>query len=159
MQDLPYSDGCFVCGHENALGLKLRFQATEVGEVRTRCTLPDGYNGFLERAHGGIVSSILDEAMGWATTLRSQRFTYTIDLRIQFRQPVPIGKPLEVRARVVRHTRRISFAEGEILDAAGNRLANSEGKFVMLDQESTDQIAGALIYDPGAWHFDPQDST
>ena len=153
MQPLPYSESCFVCGHDNPLGLKLRF-FRDADEVVSRFELPFDYRGFLDRTHGGITSSLLDEAMGWATAIRWNRFTYTVELKVRFRRPVPVETPLEVRARVSRHTRRLSFAEARILMADDGILATAEGKFMQVDSDESNEVAGALIYDPGAWRFD-----
>jgi len=152
VKPLPYSDGCFVCGHENPHGLGLRFRA-EGDEVVTEVHLPARFRGFMDRTHGGIVSALVDEAMGWATVLRSDRFTYTAELLVRFREPVPLETDLQVRARVTRHTRRLSFAEGEILVPGGRALVRATGKFAMVGEAETRAIAEALIYQPGAWRF------
>ena len=153
MQPLPYSESCIVCGHQNPIGLQLRFFRDQ-DEVTSRFELPADYRGFLDRTHGGIVSSLLDEAMGWATTLRCNRFTYTVELKVRFKIPVPVETPLEVRGAVARHTRRLSFAEARILTADGEELATAEGKFMMITGEETNEVAGQLVYDPGAWRFE-----
>jgi hypothetical protein len=33
-------------------------------------------------------------------------------------------------------------------------LATAEGKFMRLDRDESDTVAGQLIYDPGAWRFE-----
>ncbi len=66
---------------------------------------------------------------------------------------MPIETPLEVRARVSRHTRRLSFAEARVLMADGI-LATAEGKFMRIDCDESDEVARELIYDPGAWRFE-----
>jgi acyl-coenzyme A thioesterase PaaI-like protein len=108
-QPLPVSSGCFVCGRDNPRGLALRFERHGALGVRATCVLDRDYIGFSSRAHGGVVASLLDEAMGWASVLAAGGFTYTAELEIRYRQPAPVGEPLEVRGRVVRHTRRITF--------------------------------------------------
>ena len=153
MQPLPYSDDCFVCGHANTLGLKLRF-FLDGDWVVTRCVLPSDYRGFLDRTHGGIVSALLDETMGWATVVCCGRFTYTAELKVRFRQPVDVERPLDIRARVTRHTRRLTFAEAEIRNGGDAVLAKAEGKFVAISAEKTRDIAAQLIYGPGAWTFE-----
>lgn len=152
MQPLPYSADCFVCGHENVRGLKLRFFLD--GEwVVSRCVLPPEYRGFLDRTHGGIVSALLDETMGWACVLRCDRFTYTVELKVRFCRPVDVEQPLDVRARVTRHTRRLTFAEAEIRNGSDTVLAKAEGKFMAIGEDETREIAEMMIYDHGAWRF------
>ena len=62
-----------------------------------------------------------------------------------------MGVPLEVRGRVVRHTRRLTFAEGELLDAAGVVLASATGKFVGMPDAESRAVADSLLYLPGDW--------
>jgi uncharacterized protein (TIGR00369 family) len=150
-QALPVSAGCFVCGRDNRRGLHLRFSRHGEHEVRAPCLLEHDYNGFTARAHGGVVASVLDEAMGWATVLAAGAFTYTVELALRYRLPVPTGEPLEVRGRVVRHTRRLTFAEGELLAAGGELLASASGKFLAMPEEESRRVASSLLYQPGDW--------
>ncbi len=69
--------GCFGCGRLNLHGLRLRF-VQEGDGVRAPFTprlVDEGYGGVV---HGGIVATLLDEAMAWAcsalpsATLRSK---------------------------------------------------------------------------------------
>ena len=149
-QPLPHSEGCFVCGEDNPYGLRLRF-FNEDSWVFTRFELPQHFRGFLDRTHGGVVSALVDEVMGWATVVRGRRFSYTVELKVRFHQPVSLDTPLLVRGRVARHNRRLSFAEAEIRDDSDRLLVSAEGKFVMLSKGETVEIAGALIYSPDAW--------
>ncbi len=149
---LPPSHTCFVCGRDNDNGLALRFKA--VGDrVQTTCTVAEHFAGFEQRTHGGIVAALLDEAMGWATVLVSQRFTYTVELTVRYKDQVPVGVPLEVAGWVERDARRLLFAAAEIRDGDERLLANATAKFMKVSAEETATIAGSLIYSPGAWKF------
>jgi acyl-coenzyme A thioesterase PaaI-like protein len=148
---LPVSHQCFVCGRDNPFGLRLRFEHRD-GRVSTTCRLDGHYNGFTDRAHGGVVAALLDEAMGWATALANRRFTYTVELAVRYRSPVPLGAALWVEGWVDRHTRRLSFAEGRLsADENGARvvLATATAKFMPLTSEESRHIARSLLYDPG----------
>ena len=60
----PSSRSCFVCGRENAAGLRTRWVSDrEAREARTTVTLAEHFHGYPGIAHGGIVASLLDEAM------------------------------------------------------------------------------------------------
>jgi uncharacterized protein (TIGR00369 family) len=150
-QPLPVSAGCFVCGRDNRRGLRLRFARHGEHEVRAPCVLDRDYNGFSSRAHGGVVASVLDEAMGWAAVLAAGVFTYTVELNLRYRLPVPIGEALEVRGWVVRHNRRLTLAEGELRDAAGEVLASANGKFMAMPAAESRGVADILLYEPGDW--------
>ena len=65
---LPHSSGCFLCGEENRSGVRARF-FVEGDEVLGRVILPLHLNGYRDVAHGGVVSALLDETMGWAATV------------------------------------------------------------------------------------------
>lgn len=151
--DLPTSRGCFVCGEENPHGLQLRF--TLVGEkVVSDFELDRNRTGFDGRAHGGIVASLLDEAMGWSTILVSQRFTYTVELNVRYLHPVPVGVVLRVEAWSERHTRRLSFPAARIVEPYSERtLAEGRGKFMMTSAVESRQIAEQLIYRQGSWRL------
>lgn len=101
--------------------------------------------------HGGVVSALLDEVMGWATVREGGRFSYTGELRVRFRSPVPAGEEIVVRGRVVRHTRRLDFTEAEVRDGDDRLLASADGKFVLLDADASRAVAATLIYTPDAW--------
>ena len=133
MQPLPYSDSCFVCGHDNPLGLKLHFFRDE-DEVVSRFELPSDYSGFLDRTHGGILSSLLDEAMGWALWVLAKKSGVTQTLNITYKRPVyvercvrisswldtgaPANSPMKVYARIE--------------DERGRVLAEASGDWVIV---------------------------
>lgn len=147
-ESLPASHHCFVCGRDNPNGLRLRFEQ-RAGTVSTTCRLDGSYNGFTDRAHGGIVAALLDEAMGWATALANRRFTYTAELAVRYRTPVPLDAELRVEGWIERRTRRLTFAEGRLSTEDGALvLATATAKFMPVSLEESRHIARSLLYDP-----------
>jgi uncharacterized protein (TIGR00369 family) len=75
--------------------------------------------------HGGMVTALLDTAMGQAswTLLSLDEVFLTADLRTEFYRPTSPGL---VRATgwVVHKTKRVSFAAAELHDANGKLLAS-----------------------------------
>ena len=124
---------CFGCGKDNREGMRLRFTLDEprrrfVGRFR----LPRRYQGPPGHVHGGIIATVLDEAMGKVNKLRSV-IALTSRMQIEYLKPVPLGKPLivegwEVRVRGRRHTNA-----AEIRNEAGDVLARSRGLFIAID--------------------------
>src|SRR5438477_11812111 len=57
---------CYACGDLNPIGLHLEFRVDGEWAIAsfTAHREHQGYPGFV---HGGVVGSLLDEAMGWAT--------------------------------------------------------------------------------------------
>jgi acyl-coenzyme A thioesterase PaaI-like protein len=151
-RSLPASHGCFVCGLDNPLGFRLRF-AAEGSAVTTAVALPRHYNGFPAVAHGGILATLLDEAMGWAAVLAQNRFAYTAELTLRYEAPVPVEETLLIRAQVDRHNRRLAYARAELTAVNGVRLASATGTFAYVDETSSRTIAAGLLYDPGDWRL------
>ncbi len=79
-------------------------------------------------AHGGVTSSLLDSALGAAVVsgIAPEEWCATMQLSIQFRQPLRVGR-VEARGRMTQRGRRAAYAEGEILDAQGRVLAVAHG--------------------------------
>jgi uncharacterized protein (TIGR00369 family) len=81
-------------------------------------------NGYI--VHGGLVTTILDSAMGgacWTLLERDETFL-TAELRTEFHRAARPGL-LRAEARVVQRTKRLMFCAGELYDDAGNHLASS----------------------------------
>ncbi len=72
---LPYSDGCFVCGHNNIHGLQVQFYVQD-SSVKVDLNFAPHFNSFPHITHGGVLSSILDEAMGWSAFIFSDIETF-----------------------------------------------------------------------------------
>jgi uncharacterized protein (TIGR00369 family) len=112
---LPHSTGCFLCGDENACGVRLKF-FVEDGAVCARISLPRHVNGYKNMAHGGVIAALLDESMGWAATVfgGSQRMYLTGELTVKYLSPVPVGEEIEIRSRLVEDAGRIAYGAGEL---------------------------------------------
>lgn len=76
--------------------------------------------------HGGLVTTILDSAMGGAcwTLLEGDETFLTAELRTEFHRAARPGL-LRADARVVQRTKRLMFCAAELYDADGNHLASS----------------------------------
>ena len=104
-QGFRRDDFCFACGQQNENGLRLQPAAGE-GRAVVRWTPPPHYQGYAGVLHGGIISTILDEAMAHAAISLVGRAA-TAELSLQFLKPVMTGRELEIRAEVRERKRRI----------------------------------------------------
>ncbi len=126
---------CFGCGHDNPEGLRLKFFFDEEQKLTwCRFRLGRRYQGPPGHLHGGIIATILDEAMGKVNKLRSV-VALTKTLEVEYLKPVPLGKTLlvEGRERSVRGRKHINVAE--IRDEQGVPLARARGVFIAIDAE------------------------
>lgn len=122
--------GCFGCSAANDRGLALVFR--RVGDVVEAQTELDGaFEGYGGLAHGGIVTTLLDEAMGWAILELAGRFAVTRSLSVDFRRPVKTRAALRVTARIAGEEPDGALrVEAGVLDVRGRLLASGVGVWV-----------------------------
>ena len=87
-------------------------------------SFPDGSGGRI--VHGGLVTTILDSAMGgacWSLLAEGEHFL-TADLRAEFMRSARPGF-LRAEGRVVQRTRRVAFCAAELYDGSGTLIASA----------------------------------
>lgn len=84
--------------------------------------------------HGGMVTALLDTAMGGATwsLLNKDEVFLTGDLRTEFYRPTFPGL-VRAEGRVVHKTRRVTFASAELFDVSGKLLASCRATNLTID--------------------------
>lgn len=125
----PSSRTCFVCGRDNHEGLRVRwFSDRSSGEVRADACVGERFNGFPGIVHGGIVASLLDEAMGRALLVTGgfDDLLVTARLEVLYRRPVPTGVPLAVSARLLHRSGRRAQTSAELRLPDGAVAAQAE---------------------------------
>ncbi len=120
---------CFGCGPANPAGLQLEFLLAEDGSVVSLPTVPNCFEGPHGYVHGGIIATLLDEAMA-KTTRALGVTTVTGQMEINYLRPVHSAKPIRLEGRLLRSEGRKHWTEGRILDPRGRVLATSKGLFV-----------------------------
>ena len=120
----------------------------EGNEVLGRVVLPLHLNGYRNVAHGGVVSALLDETMGWSATVfgKTHAMYVTGELTVKFLSPVPVGSEIEIRSRLVEDAGRLARCEGEIL-CGGKVCARASGKFVPMTPAGTAEVIPYLRFE------------
>ncbi len=124
---------CFACGKDNPHGMHLRFVYDEEADTfLCRFRLANRFWGPPKHAHGGIIATILDEAMG-KVNKRRHVIALTSKMEVQYLKPVPLRKPLTVESweSSVRGRRHVNVAE--IRDEKGEVLAKGRALFIAVD--------------------------
>jgi acyl-coenzyme A thioesterase PaaI-like protein len=134
---------CFACGTANPIGLQMNFYRQ--GEnICSDITLGEFHVGWENIAHGGIISTMLDEVMSWTVLYFKRSFFVTRKMEIKYVRQVPVGKLLTVRGSISgnSHTagREKIRVEGRIVDTEGHLLARSAGEFVLLPKEALGEV-------------------
>jgi len=124
---------CFACGKNNPEGMRLKFTYDKERDCFVcRFRLSKRYTGPPGHSHGGIIATILDEAMGKVNKLRHV-VALTSQITVDYVKPVPLNKPLRVESREFRVKGRCHINEAEILNQKGEVLARSRGTFIAID--------------------------
>ncbi|MGC2299128.1 MAG: PaaI family thioesterase [Acidobacteriaceae bacterium] len=120
---------CFGCGLENPTGLRLKFFVDADSNVVSHLRLARRFAGPPGHAHGGIIATLLDEAMSKSNRARGI-LAMTRHLEIDYLRPVPLGQPLTLTARHTGTTGRRNHTEAQLADASGQILASGKAIFV-----------------------------
>ena len=124
---------CFGCGQANPVGLKLEFSKSAEGAVQSDTVISDQYEGPRGCVHGGIIATLLDEAMSKAN--RAQGVTaMTRQMQVEYLRPVPSGAPIRIEGRVTRSEGRKHWTEASIQSSNGDRLAHATGLFITIQK-------------------------
>jgi uncharacterized protein (TIGR00369 family) len=140
-----FASNCFVCEHANPTGLQLSFfHDDETDEVVADFELGDAYSGAPSYLHGGVVLSVLDEAMAWAAIAIAGQWAVTKSSQATFDRPVRVARPHTVRATITRSEETTIETAATIFDAKGRACAIAAAVFVPLGEaQAIDAIGGA----------------
>ncbi len=129
-------NGCFGCGAGNRSGLRLKFYVDAEGRVLCRFRLSARFMGPPGYAHGGIIATLLDEAMSKANRHRGI-YAMTRHMEIDYQRPVPLHTPLilEGWSESDAEGGRKHRCRAELRDATGRVLAHSQGLFIEVKTE------------------------
>jgi len=135
INETPVPHHCFGCGALNEHGLKLRFRACGEGCVWAEFTPDRRFEGYLGMVHGGVLATMLDEAMSWAIT-SSGDFAVTARMNTAFRTPAMVGRRLRVEGRVVGARRRLVDTAARIVDVeSGEVIAEADAVFMRVSED------------------------
>jgi acyl-coenzyme A thioesterase PaaI-like protein len=123
---------CFACGALNRHGLRLLIHV-EPRRSWTELVLDEHFEGWAGIAHGGIISTILDEVMAWAL-VGEDNWGVTARLSVDFKRPVPIGIGIRADGEIATSRRRIVETTARLVQVAeGTVLATARGTYVAAD--------------------------
>jgi acyl-coenzyme A thioesterase PaaI-like protein len=146
---LPHTAGCLVCGRDNPRGHRLNLRVDPETSVVTCNFTPHPTDiGFEGIVHGGVIATILDEAMVWAATWSGKRFCVCGELTIRFKKPAAVGKPLCIRAAISSARPRLIETEATVQDANGDVLAVGVAKYTPLSPEQNREFVRTLVNEP-----------
>jgi len=103
----------------------------EGGKSRISLVIQPEFENSFQIAHGGVVMTLLDFAMGAAarSTVNQQLGAMTIDMNVSFLRP-SVGK-IAVEGSVLKFGKTIYYCEAIVLNEAGEVTAKSSGTFML----------------------------
>ncbi len=114
MKELQDNQLCYVCGKNNPLGLAVDFVIDrDHRSISAAFTPSDFHQGYAGIVHGGILSSLLDEAMA-KLAFSLGLSVVTAELIVKFKAPASPRDTLTVSGRLTEETNRLIQAEAKI---------------------------------------------
>ncbi len=128
--DLVDNHRCFACGFDNLDGLRISWEIDR-STMSGYYTPEEKYQGWKGIVHGGILATLLDEAMARLAGVLYQG-ALTAEMTVRYVAPAVIGEVLYIRGEVVKESRRIIEMKAFIYkgDSSGILIAHSTGKIV-----------------------------
>ena len=122
---------CFVCGKSNPLGLNIPVKEYIKGNTVSFTWLPtENHQSYAGIVHGGILATLLDEAMGYAIMGEGiTRRIVTLEYKLNYRHPTPVGLPIKIVATMGEQRHKVIAAKGTVSALDGTVLVEATGKF------------------------------
>ena len=121
---------CFVCGKKNPQGLKLSFQNSN-GRIVSEFTPSKIHQGYKDIIHGGIITSVLDEAMIQAA-ISEGMIPLTAEITVRFKKPLLANVETIVEAEITKKGSRLTEAASRLLKKdTGDIIAEASAKMVL----------------------------
>ena len=125
-------NGCFACGTDNPIGLKLQFTLIDDTYV-AQFVAASHYQSYDNMLHGGIIATLLDEAMANYVLYLENRQAVTAKLEVRYRHQAPIGTPLRVQAKLIRKKAHMYEMKGELYQVQDDiLLAEATAKVLLV---------------------------
>ncbi|MFB7493743.1 PaaI family thioesterase [Streptomyces sp. NPDC056161] len=145
---------CFGCGQDQPHGLGLAVRAGEGVTLTAEFTVRPAHQGAPGLAHGGVLATALDEALGSLNWLL-RKVAVTGRLETDFVRPVPVGTRLHLTAEVTAVAGRKIYAcaVGRIEDPGGPVAVRADALFVEVEvghfvENGRDEEIQAALHDP-----------
>ena len=132
---MPYIDDyCFGCGSQNPIGLQIKFDVTEEG-VKAVVKPRREYQGYHNMLHGGMMMTMVDEAMAWAVATKYGHGV-TAEITVRIRSFGQIDSPMTLIGKTTKKRLRMVEGESFLLDKDDNVIAQASGKFMLSKPEA-----------------------
>ncbi|MBR4642774.1 MAG: PaaI family thioesterase [Selenomonadaceae bacterium] len=123
---------CFACGEKNPIGLHLTFDF-DGEKITTKKILPKEFEGYEGTAHGGILSTMLDETMCKFISAKYHEKSLTGRLEVRFKFPTPVNQELKITAWEENRRKNIISMRATVETQDGTITAEAAAKFALVN--------------------------
>ena len=121
-----------MCGVENPHGLKVKVVFDGVDQVETVFIAEDRYRGWSDYLHGGVLTLIFDEMLGWLSRYTGHD-AMTARLEVRYRKPVPLGSRLTFTGVLEREIKGLLDIKLWAKLKDGSVAAEGKGRMMIID--------------------------
>ncbi len=125
-----------------AITIPMKIVSVDKGSIEFMAVASDMHLNPMGGVHGGFAATALDSATGAAVhTMLQQGESYgTVDLNVKMLRPVPIGKELFARGKVIHISKRLGISEATLADAEGKMYAHATATCMILRSEKASNL-------------------
>lgn len=121
---------CFACGRDNRCGLKLSFNYSN-GKLVSEFTPSKIYQGYKDIIHGGIITTVLDEAMIQAA-IAEGLMPVTAEINVRFKMPLMSNEKTIAEAEITKKGSRLIEARSRLVKASDSKIiAEASAKLIL----------------------------
>jgi uncharacterized protein (TIGR00369 family) len=128
LQDDNY---CFVCGEKNPHGLYLKFSIHQ-GKASAEFLPQKTHQGYKDMVHGGIISTLIDEAMVKAALMQGMP-AVTAEITVRFKNPLMVGEKAVVEASIIKMNKKIIETSAIVKKSDNTIVAEGHAKLLRQD--------------------------
>lgn len=127
---------CFGCGADNPIGLHMHLLSGD-DKLYAQVRVPVTMAGWDTTVHGGILSTILDEMMGWSVIYLRGKIGVTKTMTVDFLKPVRTEQRLTAIGFIAEEiSDRQMRVTGEIYSEEGVLCVRSSGLFAAMTAQA-----------------------
>jgi acyl-coenzyme A thioesterase 13 len=111
--------------------MKPRLEGAEKGKIEISVLIRREMCNPFGNIHGGMMSLVIDEAIGWAiVSLEAEGHYTSISLNIDFLYAAAEGERITAKAEIIRHGKKIINAEVHVYNENGILLSKATSNLV-----------------------------
>ncbi len=125
------NDHCVICGQENSDGLMINYTVLPDGKIFGQWIPSVRYEGFKGIIHGGLLSTVIDEAMS-KSIIAQHIEALTVELKVRFHHYAEPDELLNIHGWIVTKNKRKILTEGILETESGKEIAHGWGTFLTI---------------------------